>query len=239
VAKEMGIDPKRDLYIKKMICAGEPMPEPTRLRLEEEWGADVYNHIGGTEPGGWAGMCSEKRGMHVIEPHFLLEMVDLETMSKPIPPGVRGVAVITSLCRKCIPLIRFNLKDIMMVMDEPCPCGRTSIRVDQIEGRVDDLRKIRGVFFSPSLVEEVIRARFPEVVEFEILLTQEGVMPALTLKIEVHSSIGENQYKEIRGRIREQLKIRTNLTFEIESVKLGGLPRYTLKSARFKDLTKR
>jgi len=239
VAKEMGIDPKRDLRVKRMICAGEPMPESTRLRLEEEWGADVYDHIGGTEPGGWAGMCSQKQGMHVIEPYFLHEMVDLETMSKPIPPGVKGVAVITPLCRKCIPLIRFNLKDIMMVRKDSCPCGRTSIRVDQIGGRVDDLRKIRGVFFSPSVVEEVIRGQFPEVVEFETILTQEEVMPVLTLRVEFDPSIGESQYKELRSRIREKLKIRSNLTFELEVVKAGGLPRYTLKSSRFKDLTKR
>jgi phenylacetate-CoA ligase len=239
VAKEMGIDPKQDLHIKKMICAGEPMPEPSRLRLEEEWGADVFDHIGGTEPGGWAGMCSQKQGMHVIEPYFLFEMVDLETMSKPIPPGVKGIGVITPLCRRCIPLIRFNLKDIMMKREDPCPCGRTSIRVDQIGGRVDDLRKIRGVFFNPNMVEEVIRAQFPEVVEFETLLTQEVVMPVLTLRVEMDPSISESQHKEIKNRIREKLKIRTNLTFEIGFVKPGGLPRYTLKSMRFKDLTQR
>jgi phenylacetate-CoA ligase len=239
VAKEMGIDPKRDLNIKRMISAGEPVPKPTRLRLEELWGAEVYDHIGGTEPGGWGGMCSEKDGLHVIEPHYLFEMVDLETMSKPIPPGTRGVAVITPLCRRCIPLIRFNLKDVMMVMDEPCPCGRTSIRVNQIGGRVDDLRKIRGVFFTPAVVEEVIRGKFPEVTEFETHLTQEEVMPVLTLRVEFDPSIGEGQWKELRGRIREQLKIRSNLTFEIEVVKPGGLPRYTLKSSRFKDLTKK
>jgi len=239
VAKEMGIDPSKDLNIKRMISAGEPVPEPTRLRLEELWGSDVYDHIGGTEPGGWGGMCSEKKGMHVIEPHYLFEMVDLETMSKPIPPGTKGVAVITPLCRRCIPLIRFNLKDVMMVMDEPCPCGRTSIRVNQIGGRVDDLRKIRGVFFTPAVVEEVIRGKFPEVVEFETHLTQEEVMPVLTLRVEFDPSIGESQWKELRARIREQLKIRSNLTFEIEVVKPGGLPRYTLKSSRFKDLTKK
>ena len=239
VAKEMGLDPKRDLNIKRMISAGEPLPEPTRLRLEELWGAEVYDHIGGTEPGGWGGMCSEKKGMHVIEPHYLFEMVDLETMSKPIPPGTKGVAVITPLCRRCIPLLRFNLKDVMMVIDEACSCGRTSIRVDQIGGRVDDLRKIRGVFFSPSVVEEVIRGQFPEVVEFETILTQEEVMPVLTLRVEFDPSIGESQYKELRSRIREKLKIRSNLTFELEVVKAGGLPRYTLKSSRFKDLTKR
>ena len=239
VAKEMGIDPRRDLNIKRMICAGEPMPQPTRLRLEELWGADVYDHIGGTEPGGWGGMCSEKKGVHVIEPHYLFEMVDLETMSKPIPPGTKGVAVITPLCRRCIPLIRFNLKDVMMVMEEACPCGRTSIRVDQIGGRVDDLRKIRGVFFTPAVVEEVIRGKFPEVMEFETHLTQEEVMPVLTLRVEFNPSIAEGQWKELRTRIREQLKIRSNLTFEIEVVKPGGLPRYTLKSSRFKDLTKK
>ena len=239
VAKGMGIDPREHLVVKKMICAGEPMPEPTRLRLEELWGADVYDHIGGTEPGGWAGMCSEKRGMHVIEPHYLLEMVDLETMSKPIPPGIKGVAVITPLCRKCIPLVRFNLKDLMLVMNEPCRCGRTSLRVDQVGGRVDDLRKIRGVFFSPAIVEEVIRSQFPEVVEFETVLTQEEVMPVLTLRVEFDPSIGEGEIKELRGQIRERLKIRSNLTFEIEIVKPGGLPRYTLKSTRFKDLTRK
>jgi phenylacetate-CoA ligase len=215
------------------------MPESTRLRLEEEWGADVYDHIGGTEPGGWAGMCSQKQGMHVIEPYYLHEMVDLETMSKPVPSGVKGVAVITPLCRRCIPLIRFNLKDVMVKREDFCPCGRTSIRVDQIGGRVDDLRKIRGVFFSPSVVEEVIRAQFPEVVEFETILTQEEVMPVLTLRIEFDPSVNEGQMKELRSRIREKLKIRSNLTFEIEAVKPGGLPRYTLKSARFKDLTRK
>jgi phenylacetate-coenzyme A ligase PaaK-like adenylate-forming protein len=104
---------------------------------------------------------------------------------------------------------------------------------------VDDLRKIRGVFFSPHVVEEVIRAKFPEVVEFETLLTQDGVLPVLTLRVEMDPSLGEDQNKKSRARIREELKVKTNLTFEIESVKPGSLPRYTLKSARFKDLTKK
>jgi phenylacetate-coenzyme A ligase PaaK-like adenylate-forming protein len=86
-------------------------------------------------------------------------------------------------------------------------------------------------------VEEVIRGQFPEVVEFETHLTHEGTMPVLTLRVEFDPSIGENQWKELRARIREQLKIRSNLTFDIETVKPGVLPRYTLKSSRFKDLT--
>jgi phenylacetate-coenzyme A ligase PaaK-like adenylate-forming protein len=79
-------------------------------------------------------------------------------------------------------------------------------------GRVDDLRKIRGVFFTPAIVEEVIRSQFPEVMEFETLLTREGAMPVLTLRVEFAPSVAENQFKELRGRIREKLTIRSNLT---------------------------
>jgi phenylacetate-coenzyme A ligase PaaK-like adenylate-forming protein len=64
-------------------------------------------------------------------------------------------------------------------------------------------------------------------------------MPVLTLRVEFDPLISEGQMKELRSRIREKLKIRSNLTFEIEIVKPGGLPRYTLKSARFKDLTRK
>ena len=85
----------------------------------------------------------------------------------------------------------------------------------------------------------LIRGQFPEVVEFETVLTQEGIMPVLTLRVEVDPSVAQSQQKELLKAVRERLKIRTNLTYEIESVKPGGLPRYTLKSARFKDLTKK
>jgi phenylacetate-coenzyme A ligase PaaK-like adenylate-forming protein len=64
-------------------------------------------------------------------------------------------------------------------------------------------------------------------------------MPVLTLKAELVPSMGEGQSKEMKRCIREKLKIRTNLTFEVEVVKPGELPRYSLKSARFKDMTRR
>jgi phenylacetate-coenzyme A ligase PaaK-like adenylate-forming protein len=76
-------------------------------------------------------------------------------------------------------------------------------------------------------------------VEFETLLTQEEVMPVLTLRVEMDPSMAESQNKEMKNRIREKLKIKTNLTFQVEFVKPGGLPRYSLKSARFKDMTRR
>ena len=79
----MGLDPK-SLGIERMICAGEPMSEATRKRLEELFGCRTFDHIGGTEPCGWAGMCQVQDGLHIIEPFFLVEILDRETLTRDV-----------------------------------------------------------------------------------------------------------------------------------------------------------
>ena len=98
-----------------------------------------------------------KRGMHIIEPFFLVEILDRETLQKEVEEGEIGVAVVTPLGRRSFPLIRFNTKDLVLKGKETCSCGRTSRKIKEVVGRIDDLRKIRGVLFSPKTVEEMIR----------------------------------------------------------------------------------
>lgn len=234
-AIRMGIDPK-GLGIKRILCAGEPMPPATRRRLEEVWGADVFDHIGGTEPCAWAAMCKQKDGLHIMEPYFLVEILDLETMTKEVKEGEMGVAVVTPLGRHSFPLVRFNTRDIVIKGKRGCGCGRTSQKIKGVEGRADDLRKIRGVLFSPATVEEVLRAEFPEVNEYEILVTRKGTMDEIAIKVEPFESIGDEHKSTLRQRIKERLKIKTNLTFDVSVVGAGELPRYTLKAKRFKDM---
>ena len=236
VAQEMGINPAKDLTVRKMVCAGEPLPEPTRKRLEELWNADVYNQIGGTETCGWASMCTEKRDLHVVEPYFLVEFLDPETLSTPVKPGEQGVVVITPLFFRAFPLIRFNTQDLMVLAKGDCPCGRTSLRIEKIIGRVDDLRKIRGVLFSPQSVEEVIREKFPQIVEYEVVVTRPSVMDETVLRVEMDPTIGAQECQRLGVSLQQQLRAKTNLRFELEWCKPGELPRYTLKAKRFKDL---
>jgi phenylacetate-CoA ligase len=236
VAKEMGIDPARDLGIRKMVCAGEAMPEATRRRLEELWNADVYNHIGGAETCGWAGMCTEKKDLHVLEPYFLVEILDSRTLSKPSEPGEEGVAVITPLFYRALPIVRFNTNDLVLPAAGECGCGRTSLRIEKVLGRVDELHKIRGILFSPQAVEEVIFGCFPEIVEHEIIVTRNSAMDEVTLRIEVNPTVKKGEYERIGRSLLEQLKVKTNLRFALEWAKPGELPRYTLKAKRFKDL---
>jgi len=232
---KMGLDPKT-IGIKRMLCAGEPMPPATRNRLEQLWGAEVYDHIGGTEPCAWAAMCGKRKGLHLMEPFFLVEILDMETMTREVNPGELGVAVVTPLGRHSFPLIRFNTKDVVRRGKEGCLCGRTSQKIAEVTGRTDDLRKIRGVLFTPVTVEEIVRKEFLQIVEYEIVVEQKGMMDEICLRVEPQEEMGAEAVKDFCGQVTERLKTKTNLRFQIEMVAPGCLPRYTLKSKRFKDL---
>ncbi|MFN3535288.1 MAG: phenylacetate--CoA ligase family protein [Desulfatiglandales bacterium] len=234
-AQQMGIDP-RSLGVRRMLCAGEVMPPATRKRLEDIWGADVYDHIGGTEACAWAAMCEEKEGLHIMEPYFLVEILDLETISRDVKEDELGVAVVTPLGRHSFPLVRFNTKDMVIKGSRNCGCGRQSQKIKGVVGRADDLKKIRGVLFSPFSVEEVLRSEFGEINEYEIIVTKKGVMDSITLRVEPFESLSKDREKELVYRLKERLKVKTNLTFEIIVADLGELPRYALKARRFKDL---
>ncbi|GAG36856.1 unnamed protein product, partial [marine sediment metagenome] len=100
----------------------------------------------------------------------------------------------------------------------------------------DDMRKIRGVLFTPVSVEEILRKEFPVINEYEIVVKKKGIMDEITLKVEPQEEMGVDALAELTAKLTERLKIRTNLRFNIELAKPGELPRYTLKSKRFKDL---
>ena len=234
-ALKKGIDPP-NLGIRRMLCAGEPLPAPTRQRLEQVWGAEVYDHIGGTEPCAWAAMCRERDGLHFMEPYFLIEILDMETLTREVGPGELGVAVVTPLGRRSFPLIRFNTQDVVRRGLDSCPCGRTSRKIAAVVGRADDLRKIRGVLFTPVAVEELVRKEFPEIVEFEIVVTREGIMDEITLKVEFQETRPIEPFQGFAHHLSDRLKTGTNLRFRIQQADPGTLPRYTLKARRFKDL---
>jgi phenylacetate-CoA ligase len=234
-AANMGLDPSQ-IGIERMLCAGEPLPHATRKTLEKLWGAEVYDHIGGTEPCAWAAMCRERKGLHIMEPFFLVEILDMKTLSREVEEGELGVAVVTPLGRRSFPLIRFNTKDVVRRGKDGCPCGRTSMVISEVVGRSDELCKIRGVLFTPVSVEELLRKEFPEIREYEVIVERKGAMDEITLRAEPQRDLTASALEQVAARISERLKIKTNLRFTITAAQPGELPRYTLKSKRFKDL---
>jgi phenylacetate-CoA ligase len=237
-ARKMGINPPKDLFIRKITVAGEPggsIPA-TRKRMEDAWGAKVYDQVGSTEIGHWGWECRQQAGLHVNEALFLVEIEDVET-GKPIDgPGKRGKMVATNLSRMAQPCIRFDVKDIIQWNTRQCDCGRTLRLLEGgIQGRADDITKVKGVLLSPAAIEEAVRD-IPELGnEYLVVVTKKGDIDDITLKVEILP-----QYKKdadaIKARLTDQLRIKTNLGYNIEFHEYESLPRSQAKSRRFQDL---
>ncbi len=230
-----------DLSIEIITCAGEPgasIPS-TKKRIEDAWGAKVYDHAGATEIGAWSFECTEQPGsMHVNDAFFLVEIVDVETGEAIETPGVRGKMIITALDRQAQPCIRFDSKDIIEWDTKICTCGRTSKLIKGgVVGRTDDITKVKGVLFSPSSVENVVRGIEGLGNDYELKVEKINDRDKITLQVEFVQNFSEEMDK-IKSKLSDQLRLKTNLNYEIEFCQYGELPRYPVKAKRFKDLRK-
>jgi len=234
---KLGLDP-RDLYVKRITVAGEPggsIPA-TRKRMEEAWGAKVFDHCGATEIGAWGYECEHQSGLHINDAMFLVQIEDVETGQLITAPGERGKMVITNLNRRAQPCIRFDSKDLIEWNPEPCPCGRTfSLLKGGVQGRTDDITKVKGVLLSPTAIEEVVRSIPGLGDEFEVVVTKTGDIDNIALKVELTPGRDEDA-DSIKLRLIDQLRLMTNLNYDLEFQSQGALPRYDVKAKRFKDL---
>ena len=154
--KEMGLGPD-DIPIKAGIFGAEAWSEEMRHDIEKTMGIKAYDIYGLTELSG-PGVsfeCSAQDGMHINEDHFLVEIIDPDTL-EVLPDGSEGELVFTSLDKEAYPLLRYRTKDICQLKYEKCSCGRTFVRMAKPRGRSDDMLIIRGVNVFPSQIETVL-----------------------------------------------------------------------------------
>ncbi len=238
---KLGIEPAKDLNIQKITCAGEPGASipTTKKRMEAAWGAKVYDHIGATEIGAWSYECTEQPGgLHVNEALFLVEIEDIETGEIITDPGKEGKMIITALDRIAKPCIRFDSKDVIRWADYECDCSRTFRLIDGgVVGRADDITKVKGVLLAPTAIEEVVRSLSELGDEYEVVVSKRGDVDNILLKIEILPG-KEGEQESILFRLKDQLRVKTNLGYKIEVHPFGSLPRYEVKAKRFKDLRK-
>ncbi|MFH0824676.1 MAG: AMP-binding protein [Pseudomonadota bacterium] len=239
--KKLGIDPATDLDVRKITCAGEPgaLVPATKKRMEEAWGAQVFDHAGATEIGAWGFECSHRPGgLHVNEAMFLAEVEDPDTGEPLTRPGQVGKLVITALDRMAQPCIRFDSKDIVEISDEACSCGR-SYRLFKggVIGRADDITKVKGVLLAPSAIEDVVRS-IPELSdEYQVIVCKKGDTDEIILKCEIAEGVC-CEFKDIEPKLRNELRAKTNLGYVLECHPCHSLPRYEVKAKRFKDQRK-
>lgn len=184
-AREHGIDP-RSLGVRTGFFGAEPWSEAMRAQIEQDWGIEAFDIYGLTEiigPGVGA-ECAEHDGLHVYEDHFYPEVVDPET-GVPVPEGTEGELVLTTLTREGTPLLRYRTRDVTYLVDEPCPCGRTSRRIHRLMGRTDDMLIIRGVNIFPQQVEEVLLRVQGVAPHYRLVVDRHGSMDTLEVEVEM------------------------------------------------------
>jgi len=235
---EMGID-LASTPVNKVILSGEPggsIPAVKR-QLEAAWGAKVCDSAGMTEIGSIMIFECERQpgGTHIIEDNFIEESLVYEG-DAPVPYGERAERVVTSLGRGFIPLIRYRTNDLVVRLPHTaCSCGRTGdLYHGGIQGRWDDMKLVRGTNVYPRAVESIVR-ECAAVDEFQILLTREGVIDEISVRVELKPG-REDHWEALRSRLHVDLSdAHEGLRFKVELAPVNSLPRFELKAKRLVD----
>lgn len=242
VAMQMGVDPKTDLNVKIGLVGSELLTEAMRGEMHKLWGDDmlVTSNYGMSElmGPGVSGECEQLCGMHVNEDFFIPEIINPQT-GEVLPPGEQGELVITCIYKEGLPLIRYRTKDITRLIYEPCKCGRTTVRMENLNGRTDDMLKIRGVNVFPSQIEEVLLGVDEIGPHYEIIVSRKGYSDILEIRVELVKPV--DSYKELEAlekKIKHKLRIVLGLDAKIRLESPNTLQRFEGKAKRVKDLRK-
>ena len=242
VAVGMGIDLRR-APLRIGVFGAEPWSDAIRRDLEHRFGIAAVDIYGLSEILGPGVACEchvTRAGLHGWEDHFLFEIIDPETL-QPLPKGETGELVITTLTKEALPMIRYRTRDITRLDDAPCPCGRTHVRIMRVTGRDDDMLIIRGVNIFPSQVEAVL-VGFPGLApHYQIELTREGVLDAMTVEVELAPATGLTDPERDRkaADVASHIKSLIGVTCKVVVKSPGEVPRSQGKAVRVKDKRKK
>ena len=245
VAKEMGIDPAKDLNVKIGLFGGEGMTEPMRDEMHKLWGSDMKTtqNYGMSElvGPGVSGECLELCGMHINEDHFIPEVINPDT-GEVLAAGEKGELVVSCITKEALPLIRYRTGDITRLFYEPCKCGRNTVRMENISGRSDDMLIVRGVNVFPTQIEEVLLKVEEIGPHYEILVDRKNYLDSMEIKVELADESLLDSYAKL-GDLEKKIKfnLRTVLGLDavIKLVTPRSLKRFEGKARRVTDLRKK
>jgi phenylacetate-CoA ligase len=239
IAQKMGVDFAKS-SLKVGLFGAEPWSDAMRRDLEARLGlkaVDVYGLSEIMGPGVACECAGVQSGLHGWEDHFLFETIDPDTQ-QPLPMGSTGELVITTLTKEALPMIRYRTRDITQMSNGPCACGRTHVRIMRVTGRNDDMLIIRGVNVYPSQVEAVL-VGFPGLApHYQIILTRDGALDAMTVEIEPEPEFsGDRKRKgeEVTHHIKSLIGVTCNVVLKAA----GEVPRSQGKAVRVVDRRKK
>jgi phenylacetate-CoA ligase len=242
--KKMGLNP-RETSVEYGIFGAEPWSEEMRAQLEELLdikAIDIYGLSEVLGPGVSIECHEAQDGLHIAEDHFIAEIIDPKT-GEVLPYGAEGELVFTTLTKEAFPVIRYRTGDIASLNPSPCECGRTSIRMSRIKGRVDDMIIIRGVNVFPTEIESVL-FRFKELAPYyQVVIDRVGALDRFEVQCEVtpefKNTVGELEGSQLAAKlvreISHQLKNTLGVSVQLRINQPNVLPRSEGKAVRIVD----
>ncbi|MFH0783956.1 MAG: phenylacetate--CoA ligase [Pseudomonadota bacterium] len=238
VMMDMGINPN-GLSLRYGLFGAEPWSEAMRQEINERLGIRATDNYGLSEVmgPGVAGECRECNGLHINEDHFLVEVLNPETL-EPVALGEVGELVLTTLTKEAFPVIRYRTRDLTRLLPEPCPCGRTFVRMSRVIGRSDDMLIIKGVNVFPMQIEAILFEIEGTEPHYRLIVERENNEDKLTVMVEVVESIFFDEMKKQRAlveTIKKRLASELGVGVEIKLVEERSLERFNGKAARVID----
>jgi phenylacetate-CoA ligase len=226
------------LSLKVGIFGAEPWSEPMRMEIESRLSITALNIYGLSEVigPGVSCECVHKQGMHIFEDHFIPEIIDPST-GDPLPDGEMGELVLTCVTKEALPLLRYRTRDRTRLIREKCPCGRTSVRMDRIIGRTDDMIIVRGVNVFPSQIEAVLLTVGKTAPHYQIVVDRQGQMDELDVLVEMGAEMLSDRERlvQIERRLSFEVQSSLGITCNVKLVEPGQVARSEGKAVRVID----
>lgn len=238
--EQNGIDISK-LNLKVGIFGAEPWTEEMRREIENKLCIKAYDIYGLTEimGPGVAYECSEQKGMHVNEDHFIIEIINPKT-GEQMPEGEQGEIVFTCIAKEAFPVIRYRTRDIGVISRKKCSCGRTFVRMSKPRGRTDDMLIIRGVNVFPSQIESVL-LNFGYSPNYQIIVDRINNLDSLVVKVEMNENLFSDTVTKISSKekaLAEALRSTLSVTAKVILVAPNSIERSTGKAVRVIDKRK-
>ena len=240
IAREMGVDPRKDLKLKWGLFGGEGSTEAMRREINDAWGIFSTENYGMSEliGPGVSGECLHLNGMHINEDHFIPEIINPET-GEILPEGSVGELVITTISKEALPIIRYRTSDITSLHYDKCACGRTTVRMAKISGRSNDMLILGGVNVFPSQIEEVLFNVEGIGPHYQIKVFKKGYLDRIEVDVELIDANYLDSFAKLESlnqTIRHRLRTVLGIDAKVNLMQPRSLQRFEGKAKRVIDM---
>ncbi|MEO6523620.1 MAG: AMP-binding protein [Mucilaginibacter sp.] len=237
-AKDHGIDLNQS-SVKKAVCIGENIRNTDfsynilGKKITDAWDIQLYSTYASTEMQTAFTECSEGHGGHLQPDLLIVELLD--DNNQPVPPNTPGEVTITTLGVEGMPLLRYKTGDICMYHDEPCGCGRTSLRLSPIIGRKKQMIKFKGTTLYPPALFDLLN-EIEEVLDFvvEVYPNEVGLDEVLLHLLPTDQT--EATDRNIRANLQARLRVSPGIKYITQpEIQKMQFPEASRKAIKFID----